>query len=124
MVVRLQSRHQKLMLAGALIGALAAFVVAFTGHLLVWLQSDKYMWPSGVTQGTDMWTYMSMARAVWRSPNGISYSYPYDLYWPVPPIAFQLHITLIAWLGRLTGLPAAFEIGRILGAAGAGAALG
>lgn len=109
---------------GALIGALAAFVVAVTGHVLLWMQAGDGYESTGATQGLDLWTYYSMARAVWRSPNGITYSYPYELYWPTASVIFQLPITVLAWLGRLTSLPMAFEIGRVVGGAGAGAALG
>lgn len=109
---------------GAWSGALAAIFVAVCGHGLGWLSlypGDVWV---GTPQGTDLWTYFSMARAVWDSPNGITYSYPYDLYWPVPPVLFQLPITLLAWVGRVVGLPLAFELGRVAGAAGAGAAVG
>ncbi len=110
--------------AGALIGALAAFVVGMTGQWLLWLQTGPGVKSTGATQGIDLWSYYSMARAVWRSPNGLTYAYPYELFWPTPPIVFQLPITILAWLGKATGLPAAFEIGRIAGGAGAGAAIG
>lgn len=118
------TRLKRQIWAGALIGALAALVVGMTGQALLWLQTGPGSESTGATQGLDLWTYYSMARAVWRSPNGITYSYPYQLYWPTPAVAFQLPITILAWIGRVTGLPAAFEIGRVVGGAGAGAAIG
>jgi len=106
--------------AGALIGALAALIVGGYSQLDLYLNSSEGTF-TGAPQGLDQWTYFSMARAVWRSPNFITYHYPYELFWPTPPVVFQLPITVLAWIGWFTGLPIAFELGRIAGAAGTGA---
>lgn len=66
---------------------------------------------------------MSLARAVLRSPTHFTYSYPYQLWWPTPPVLLHLPITLAAWLSKILGLPLAFEALRVAGAAGSGAAL-
>lgn len=78
---------------------------------------------SGAPQGTDQYLYMAIVHAIRRSPNGITYAYPFCLYWPAPPILLQLPLTVIAWISRLTGIPAAFEVGRVLGVAASGAGL-
>jgi len=108
--------------AGALIGALAALIVGGYAQLNLYLNCSEGTF-TGAPQGLDQWTYFSMARAVWRSPNFITYHYPYELFWPTPPVVFQLPITVLAWIGWFTGLPIAFEIGRVAGAAGAGAGI-
>ncbi len=108
--------------AGALIGALAALIAGGYAQWQLYLHSDFGIY-TGAPQGLDQWTYFSMARAVWRSPNFITYHYPYELFWATPPIVFQLPITLLAWIGWFTGLPVAFEIARVAGAAGAGAGI-
>lgn len=112
------------MVYGALLGALAGTIAVATAQGRLWLNSNAHVVSGGNPQGTDLLTYFSMCRAVWRSGNGITYSYPYDLYWPMPAVLFHLPITLLACLGKAVGLPAAFEAGRIAGAAGTGAALG
>jgi len=78
---------------------------------------------SGAPQGTDQYIYMSLVRAIWRSPTGLTYAYPFTLYWPAPPVLFQFPLLLISWISRLTGIPAAFEVIRVLGTALSGAGL-
>jgi hypothetical protein len=78
---------------------------------------------TGAPLGLDEWVYFALARAVLRSPTGLTYSYPFALFWEAPPVLVQLPIALAAWIGRLTGLPVAFEILRVLGTAFSGGCL-
>jgi len=78
---------------------------------------------TGAPLGLDEWVYFALARAVQRSPTGLTYSYPFALFWKAPPVLVQLPIALAAWIGRLTGLPIAFEILRVLGTAFSGGCL-
>ena len=108
---------------GAVWGGLIGLVAA------VWLQVQPRVLAmagtvfSGAPQGTDQWTYFAMVRAIMRSPTWITYSYPFDLWWPTPPVLFQPVLAALAALARVAGLPLAFEAGRVLGAAASGAAL-
>lgn len=79
---------------------------------------------SGAPVGLDEWVYFSLARAVWRCPNGITYQYPFSLFWQSPPVLVQIPITVAAWIGWWLGLPAAFELLRVIGSALTGGALG
>ncbi|MBX7247324.1 MAG: hypothetical protein K1X53_17655 [Candidatus Sumerlaeaceae bacterium] len=109
---------------GALLGVAAGIIAAI--YYQVW---PRIMCPpdsvySGAPQGEDQFVYMSLARAIWRSPNGFTYEYPFQLFWPAPAVMLQFPLVLVAWMGRLFGLPMGFELARILGCAGTGAALG
>jgi hypothetical protein len=53
----------------------------------------------------------------------VTYAYPFALWWEAPPVLFHLPFLLLSLIGRLTGLPLAFEVLRIAGAAASGAAL-
>ena len=110
-------------LRGAVWGGLIGLAAA------VWLQVQPRVLAmpgtvfSGAPQGTDQWTYFAMVRAIMRSPTWITYAYPFDLWWPTPPVLFQPALAVLAVLARVMGLPMAFEAGRVLGAAASGAAL-
>lgn len=66
---------------------------------------------------------MALCRAIQRSSTGVFYSYPFTLADPAPAVMIQLPLVIIANLGRLMGLPLAFELARVLGSAASGAAL-
>ena len=78
---------------------------------------------TGAPQGLDQFTYFAMVRAIWRSPNSITYAYPFSLYWATPAVLVQLPLTAIAWIARITGIPLAFEAARILGTAASAAGI-
>src|SRR5436190_198265 len=111
-------------LAGTCLGFIAGLLAALWPLYRAWGRSSPHSVYIGAPQGVDEWVYMALARAVWRSPTQFTYSYPYELWWKTPPVLVQLPIAVAAWLGRCVGLPAAFEVLRVLGAAGSGAALG
>lgn len=106
---------------GALVGGSFGLFIAVWAQILPRLAnagSDVY---SGAPQGLDQWTYFALVRAIWRSGNAFTYEYPFDLYWKSPPVLLQLPLSVASWIGRFTGLPMAFEILRIAGAAATGA---
>ncbi|PKO18746.1 hypothetical protein CVU37_05005 [candidate division BRC1 bacterium HGW-BRC1-1] len=107
--------------AGALLGAATTLILFIWPGILAARAGGVF---SGATQGTDQYTYFAMVRALMRSPTGITYSYPFALWWPTPPVLFQPTFVALAWLARVVGIPVAFEIGRVAGAAASGAALG
>jgi hypothetical protein len=78
---------------------------------------------TGSPGGVDDWIYYALVRAIWRGPNQVTYYYPFCLE-PHPPILVQLHLAVISWFARLTGLPLVFEIARVLSTTLCGAALG
>ncbi len=106
---------------GALLGAATTLILFIWPGIVASRAGGVF---SGATQGTDQYTYFAMVRALMRSPTGITYSYPFALWWPTPPVLFQPTFVALAWLARVVGIPVAFEIGRVLGAAASGVALG
>ncbi|MBI1783921.1 hypothetical protein HYR69_02140, partial [Candidatus Sumerlaeota bacterium] len=87
------------LLVCALCGAIAA-------SWAVWL---KYYWFHHVPPGYvfygylqgDQKIYIALIRWAMKSPNGFTYSYPWDLSPDAPAIFFQLPIWMMAWLARL-----------------------
>lgn len=122
MLARYDNRY-KAIRYGAFIGFLLSLVLALYFQIVPRLNPHPELVFHGAPQGQDQLIYMAMVRAIWRSPNLITYSYPFALWWPVPPVLFQFPLTLIAWLGKVTGLPLAFEAMRIAGATVTGAFL-
>ncbi|MCX7718970.1 MAG: hypothetical protein N2111_11315 [Candidatus Sumerlaeaceae bacterium] len=78
---------------------------------------------TGFPQGLDQYHYAAYIQALWRSPTGVTYAYPFALWWEAPPVLFHLPFLVLAWVGRITGLPLAFELMRVAGSAATGAAL-
>lgn len=115
---------RRAMCLGALWGLAAGLAVTLYSQIQPRLNETPEMFFTGAPQGQDQWVYFSMIRALWRSPNGLTYCYPFTLFWSTPAVMFQAHFTVLAWIARLTGLPAAFEIGRVAGAAVCGSAIG
>ena len=121
---RLCGVHRWMIIGGAVgvaLGALATLI------LYVWAGYSASRGGavfSGATQVPDQYTYFAMVRALMRSSSGITYAYPFALWWPTPPVLFQPTFVMLALLARGVGLPIAFEIGRIVGTAASGAALG
>jgi hypothetical protein len=103
-------------------GFAIALVVTVYSQTMPRITCSPYQYFTGAPQGLDEWTYFSMIRAIWRTGNGFTYSYPYA-WGPTPPVLFHLHFAILALVARFTGLPAAFEIGRVLGASATGAAI-
>lgn len=119
-------RIPRTVVIGFLVGVALATAEMFLSHGLV---ARYTALTSSVSlkapQGSDLYVYMSLVRAVLRGPNLLTYSYPFPaLDETVPAVAFQFPVTLAAWISLLTGIPAAFEILRIAGAGIAGAMLG
>jgi hypothetical protein len=78
----------------------------------------------GAPQGADLLVYMGLNQAIWRAGNGLTYAYPFS----VPPdasaaVLFQLPFAFTSLIGRWIGLPASYEVIRVLGAAAFGALL-
>lgn len=86
-------------------------------------RSLEHAYFTGAPGGLDEWVYFALARAVWRSPTLLSYAYPFALFWPAPPVMIQWPLAVAAWMGQVVGLPLAFEILRVVGAAFTGAAI-
>jgi hypothetical protein len=105
---------------GFIFGALASALF----QLFPRLRESALFCFSGAPQGLDEWVYITLAQAVWRSPTRFTYEYPFDLFWPTPPVMLQLPITLAAWLAAIVGYPLAFEILRVVGSSVTGAAVG
>ena len=124
MFIRLRGVRRWMLIGGSVGAGLGALTTLI---LFVWAGNYAARWGavfSGAPQGTDQYTYFAMVRALLRSPTGITYSYPFDLWWPTPPVLFQPTFVMLALLARGIGLPLAFEVGRIAGAASTGAVLG
>ncbi|MGC8741144.1 MAG: hypothetical protein ACP5UB_06780 [Candidatus Sumerlaeaceae bacterium] len=115
--------RQRLLFSGASLGF--AFATVMTAFLQIQprLISRGAVVFTGAPLGLDQWVYTALARAILRSANGITYAYPFALFWPAPPVLVQLPLAAVGWLSKLVGFAAAFEILRIVGAAGTGAAL-
>lgn len=111
------------LLRGALVGAAIGLIAAFHGQLAPRLVVSPEWVFTGAAQGLDEWVYMALCRAVWRSPTFLTYEYPFLLGWSAPPVMIQLPIAALAWIGKLIGLPLAFEVARIAGASASGAAM-
>jgi hypothetical protein len=79
------------------------------------LASSSYAVFTGAPQGLDEYVYFALVRAIWRTGNGLTYSYPFAVFWDAPPIMIQLPLSAAALAGRLIGLPWAFEFLRICG---------
>ncbi len=113
----------RLVYHGALIGFVFGTCMAIFLQLQPRLCASSVACFSGAPLGLDQWVYTALARAVLRSPTKLTYEYPFALFWGAPRVLVQLPIAAAAWLSTLLGYPLAFEILRIIGATGTGAAL-
>lgn len=117
------NRYRGYMLYGGLVGAGFALIIA------VYSQVEPRLFPrpgtvfTGAPQGLDEWVYIALCQAVWRSPTQFTYAFPFCVDSPTPPVMLQVPLALLAWVGRVTGLPLAFEVGRVVGSALCGAAM-
>jgi hypothetical protein len=109
--------------SGLGVGGLAGLAMSLHAQLAPRLLGQQVLVFTGFPQGLDQYHYAAYVQALWRSPTGITYAYPFALWWEAPPVLFHLPFLLLSLIGRLSGLPLAFEIMRIAGAAATGAAL-
>ncbi len=118
------NRNRLISRKGAYWGGILGGFYGCVEQLQGWLNQDPQSIYTGVPQGADLMVYMSLCQSIWRAGNGFTYSYPFTI--PpdaTPAILLQLPFSAVAWMGWITGLPVAFEILRVLGAAACGALL-